>query len=289
MNLMNIQRTAWFLWAKVVLVVCGIFIVSYFVPSSPLDPWGLLNLKKFFQLIGSLLLIQISGVLLVRFLGRRHGLLLMGFLGGLVSSTALTASVARQHVASAQKTPAEILPFLSATLAMLCEALLFVYLGTSEFRWQLALIFLGPMIFTLISIVFLMRQHLSFPLHVENDKLIDLSGTFKLVIFIMGILGLSKVVQSFAGPVGLQALTFAVSLFEIHGSVISNTQLYEAGDLTLSSLGFLLSISVLASYVSKLFLVITLGSVQFKKYVGYATAGVSVVLTVSYLFFQSLI
>jgi uncharacterized membrane protein (DUF4010 family) len=188
-----------------------------------------------------------------------------------------------------QKTPAEISPFLSATLAMLCEALLFVYLGTSEFRWQLALVFLGPILFTLLALGFLMRRHLEFPLHVENDKLIDLSGTFKLVILIMGILGLSRVVQNFAGQAGLNDLTFVVSLFEIHGSLISNTQLYEAGDLTLSSLGALLSISILASYVSKFFLVATLGGPQFKKYVGYVTAGVCVALIFSYLFFQSLI
>lgn len=289
MNLMSVRLAPWFIWVKAIIILGSVFLLSVLVPSHPLDPWGLVNLNKFFKLIGALLLIQVSGVLLVKLLGQRHGLLLTGFLGGIVSSTALTVSLARQHAGSTQKVPAELLPFLSATLAMLCEALLFVYLGASEFHWQLGLIFLGPILFTLIAIGFLLRRNLSFALHVENGKIIDLLGTLKLVIFIMGILGLSKIVQNFAGHTGLQALTFLVSLFEIHGSVISNTQLHEAGDLTVVALGTLLGISILASYVSKFFLIAMLGSAHFKKYAGNVTAGVTAVLVLSYLLFRFLI
>lgn len=282
-------QTSWFIWGRVIFLVGGVFLLSHLVPSQPLDPWGILNLRKFFQLIGALLLIQVLGVFSVRFLGRRHGLLLTGFLGGIVSSTALTVSLARRHVSSSQKIPAEILPFLGATLAMLCEAFLLVYLGTEQFRWELSLLFLGPILFTVTAIGFLLKRHLSFNLFVENERQVDFFGTMKLVVFIMGILAVSKIVQNFAGQSGLQVLTFVVSLFEIHGSVISNTQLYEAKDVSLWSLGLLLAISIAASYVSKIFLVFTFGSAPFKKYVGFATLGVFLVLASSFLFFHYLV
>lgn len=274
---------------RVAILLIAIFVLSALVPGKPLDPWGLINLSKFFQLIGALLLIQVLGVLLVKALGRRHGLLLMGFLAGLISSTALTVSLTRQASEPGQKIPAALLPLLSATLAMLIEALLFVYLGVGQFRWELVVIFSGPIIFLVAAIILLMGRHLSFAFKLENEKLIDVWGTLKLVIFIMGILAVSKVVQHLAGPAGLQVLTFIVSLFEIHGSVISNTQLFEAGDLQLASFGWLLVTSILATCVSKVFLVFVLAEKNFTKYVALSMTGLSVFLLLSGLLFQSLV
>jgi hypothetical protein len=55
-----------------------------------------------------------------------------------------------------------------------------------------------------------------------------------------------------------------VSLFEIHGSVISNVQLHELGGISEFFLSSLLAVSVIASYLSKLFLIWTLGSVPLR-------------------------
>ncbi len=66
--------------------------------------------------------------------------------------------------------------------------------------------------------------------------------------------------QNIFGQSGLLILTFLVSLFEIHGSVIANVQLHDSGAINVGFLRGLLVISVAASYLSKLFLLYTLGS-----------------------------
>lgn len=254
------------MWVRVMSLLLGLALLIWILPSRPVDPWGLFNPRKFFQLIEALLIIEVLGVVLVKLLGRRRGLLLMGFLGGLISSTAMTVSLARESEETSTKTPGALLPFLAAILAMLCEALLLAYLGTSHFPLKLLVIFLSPILFTGVAIAILMRKHLSFPLHVENGKIIDLVGTVKMVAFIMCVLALSKLAQNVAGPTGLQFLTFIISLFEIHGSVISSTQLYEAQVLDLPSLGHLLTISIVSSYVSKVALILGLANKNFKRY-----------------------
>lgn len=271
---------------KLFLLIGVVGILSQWTSGVALDPWGVFIPKKIFELIGALLLIQALGVIFVRYLGPRHGLLFIGFLGGIISSTAMTVSLARKHVSSKDQFPVEVLPFLSATLAMLLEAMLFVFIGVSAGHWTLSFIFIGPVLFTLICIWYARKRKIHVPLHLENEKIVDLKGTLKLVLFIMGILVVSKGVQHILGAHGLQVLTFVVSLFEIHGSIISNTQLHNAGDLTLKSLGILLVISIIASYVSKYFLVAMLAGPVLKRYVGRICVGVSVATLLSWLVFN---
>ena len=91
----------------------------------------------------------------------------------------------------------------------------------------------------------------------SNSKILPI---LKLAAVIILILTVSKILQAFFGRSGLIVLTFLVSLFEIHGSVIANIQMHDAGAFTVKFLGGLLAISASASYISKLFLVHTMGS-----------------------------
>lgn len=271
---------------KLFLMLGGVGLLSQLTSGVALDPWGVFIPKKIFELIGALLLIQALGVLFVRYLGPRHGLLFVGFLGGIVSSTAMTVSLARKHVSAEGQFPIETLPFLSATLAMLLEALLFVGIGVAAGHWKLSLIFVGPIVFTVGCILYARKKKIHVPMQLENEKIVDLKGTLKLVFFILAILAVSKAVQNVLGAHGLQVLTFVVSLFEVHGSIISNTQLYNAGDLTLQSLGLLLVLSIIASYVSKYFLVSTLAGPTLRRYVGMICVGVSLATGLSWLLFH---
>jgi uncharacterized membrane protein (DUF4010 family) len=65
-------------------------------PSHPVDPWELVNPRKLVQLIFTLTVLQILGALLMTFFKGSVGGGAYGFFGGLISSTALTASLAKQ-------------------------------------------------------------------------------------------------------------------------------------------------------------------------------------------------
>jgi uncharacterized membrane protein (DUF4010 family) len=244
----------------IVLTLLSLLILVLVLPSTPIDPWNLLNLKKIATMIFALALIQILGSSLSHYVGSKAGAILTGFLGGLVSSTATTATLARQSKISSQNINSfETITFLSATGAMLIEAISLLLIGTDKIHPSLFIIFSGPIFVTIVMIFIQSRKLANRKVDIEESRVYFIT-IIKLSAFIIAILALSKILQNSFGQNGLSVLTFLVSLFEIHGSVIANIQLQDAGSIEVRSLGNLLSISIVASYLSKMFLIYTLGS-----------------------------
>jgi uncharacterized membrane protein (DUF4010 family) len=247
-------------FSLIILTLITLLTLVLVLPSTPIDPWNLLNLKKIATMIFALAVIQILGSTLSRYVGSKAGAILTGFLGGLVSSTATTATLARQSKISSQhKNYFETITFLSATGAMLVEAISLLLVGTDKIHPPLFIIFLGPIFVTVVMIFLQSRKLANRNLEIE-DSSFKIIPILKLSAFIIAILALSKILQNSFGQKGLSVLTFLVSLFEIHGSVIANIQLQDSGAFGVPALGNLLAISIVASYLSKMFLIFTLGS-----------------------------
>jgi uncharacterized membrane protein (DUF4010 family) len=110
------------------LVTLGL--LTWFAPSLPIDPWNILSPKKIISMIFALAIIQIFGSVLAKYLGTRTGAILTGFFGGLISSTATTAALARRSKVDREgRDTSEVLTFLAATGAMLFEGLVLVIMG----------------------------------------------------------------------------------------------------------------------------------------------------------------
>lgn len=276
-------------WIKTGLILSALFISGWLSPDGTIDPWGLFSPQKIIYMISALAFIQAMGFLMIQILGARTGAILTGFIGGLISSTATTAALAKASKHASKKDAAtENLTFLCATLAMLLEALAITIFGTTDVHAPLLVIFLGPGLVTVLMIFLQSRVTANHSPAMENTGL-EILPILKLSAFVICILTLSKILQKFFGQSGLLALTFIVSLFEIHGSVIANVQLHDTGAVTVQLLGGLLAISVAASYISKLFLISTLGSAALKATAIKSTAFLFLSLLSSWALFQYLI
>jgi uncharacterized membrane protein (DUF4010 family) len=250
---------------KAALTLALILAVAFVFPNSAVDPWNVLNPRKIAQLIFVLTLVQALGTLATNYLGLRLGSLVAGFLGGLMSSTLVTASVARTSRGSshAKNNSAEVLTFLAATAAMISEGILIVLVGTEGVKLPFVLVFLGPLIATWVMILYRTRESVVRTSSV-GTYVFEVYPIIKLALFIVVIIALSKAMQIYVGQAGVFTLTFLVSLFELHGSVISSLQLYNAGNLNTDSVGGLLALSMMSAFISKIILVSFLGSWSFK-------------------------
>ena len=247
-------------WIKPAITLSALSLLTWLSPIAPIDPWNLISLKKITTMLLALAMIQVLGSALAQYLGPRTGAILTGFFGGLISSTATTASLARRSKISGKAhSSAEVLTFLSATGAMLFEGIALVITGTTEVHFSNLLIFIGPILATLAMIFLQYRKATERSDFSQNSAFLILP-ILKLAVFIVIILTISKFFQNQFGQNGLIVITSLVSLFEIHGSVIANVQLHEQGQVSALFLSSLLAISVFASYLSKLFLIWTLGS-----------------------------
>jgi uncharacterized membrane protein (DUF4010 family) len=270
-------------WLKPALTLAVTGLLAWFSPTASFDPWNLLNPKKIATMIFALVFIHAFGSAMNRLLGNRTGTILTGFCGGLVSSTATTMSLARKSkFKSAPDSTIEMLIFLSATGAMLFEAVALVWTGTSHPHFLLLIVFGGPIATTALMIFFYSRKP-SARGHETEDTPFKILPILKLSIFIVFILLLSKLLETFFGQNGLIILTFLVSLFEIHGSVIANVQLHENGIVGLPLLSSLLTISLAASYISKLFLISIFGSGRLRSLAFKSTLFLFLSLFISWL------
>lgn len=268
---------------KPLATLCVMFGLVYVSPVAPMDPWNLLSPRKIATMLLALTLIQVLGAAMVHVLGARAGSIVTGFLGGLLSSTATTAALAKRSKESApEHVSAEQMTFFAATAAMLVEGLVLLLTGTTGIHWRLLFVFLGPILITALMIFRLARksEHSDLKLPPANFRVLPI---LKLAAFIAVILALSKILQNLFGRESLLVLTFLVSLFEIHGSVIANVQLHDSGSINVALLGGLLAISVAASYLSKLFLVYTIGSKALRWEVAKSTFVLFVSLIASWL------
>src|SRR4029077_4096653 len=72
------------------------FIVLPLLPDRPVDPWGALNPYSLWLLVLLISSLSLVGYVGSRWFGADRGIVLTGLTGGLVSSTAVTLSFARQ-------------------------------------------------------------------------------------------------------------------------------------------------------------------------------------------------
>ena len=78
------------------------FIALPLLPNHPLDPWGALNPYKLWLLVILISSLSLAGYIAVRWLGQGRGTAVTAVAGGLVSSTAVTLSFARQSAEGAR-------------------------------------------------------------------------------------------------------------------------------------------------------------------------------------------
>lgn len=104
------------------------FIVLPLLPDRTLDPWGALNPYKLWLLVILISALSLVGYVAVRVLGGARGTAVTGIAGGLVSSTAVSLSFARQSQAGRDGRAADLLAvgILLAWMTMFVRMLLTV-------------------------------------------------------------------------------------------------------------------------------------------------------------------
>ncbi|NJL26230.1 MAG: MgtC/SapB family protein [Calothrix sp. SM1_5_4] len=126
------------LQAAIILLLLTVSVLNL-VEDRVIDPWGIFNPKKFGYLVLILAGLEFGSYVLTKILGGRKGALTIGFLGGLVSSTAVLLS----SLKATEKNPVHwrvaAAAALSAKLSSFIELLLIVGLISRKMLLHLIL------------------------------------------------------------------------------------------------------------------------------------------------------
>ncbi|MDX1901304.1 MAG: MgtC/SapB family protein [Gammaproteobacteria bacterium] len=247
----------------IILVIFALGIVPI-LPNHTIDPWGLFNPRNFGILIITISTIQLGGYIAIRLFGERFGTAITGLLGGFISSTAVFANLANTLRAHPKFVYSIIASGILATLAMLIEIIAIIFVASPALLFYTITPLLIMCITSIIFVILLLYHKtikktssppISYPL--------NLIFILKTSVFIAITLILITIAKRYVGTKGVLMISFLGGFFEIHGITLATVLLYLDHHLTNHEASLVLYTAILASFLSKFFLLWSLTPKRF--------------------------
>jgi uncharacterized membrane protein (DUF4010 family) len=197
------------------------------LPDRSFGPYGVLNPFQIWLMVVLVAAVSLSGYVAWRLTLGRHGLLLTGVLGGLVSSTATTLGYARQVAAGSQTMPAAVLVILLANATMLVRVLVLVGVVAPDVLPRALVVIVPAFLMALAGVAWRWKSVETLPAHDEEafrnpTQLATALGFGTLYAL---ILLFSAWVNDLLGISGLLALAAASGLSDVDAITLSSMQM----------------------------------------------------------------
>lgn len=248
--------------ATIMILVMTLLVLS-FLPDKAIDPWGLFNPRRFGMIVVFLSLIQFGGYVAIRMFGQNFGMPLLGFFGGIASSTAVFATLPEISKRNPTYTRAIVVAGVFAQIGTLLELMVILFfLAPGVFErtlWPVvAMTVVGLSSFFLVMNGNHSRELIELP---QNP--LDLKGVLRLSIFIAGMIILAALASRLFSPEAVTLVTFLGGLFELHSASIANATLFLGHKMSLSVATENQLFAISASFLTKFILLGVLARNRF--------------------------
>lgn len=222
-----------------------------FLPNHSIDPWHLFNPQLFGVLILMIASIQFGGYVAIRVFGQNLGMILTGFFGGLVSSTAVFITLPHLVKDRPELLRAAIAASILATVGMLFELAIILFVISQPLfltmRWSiLAMTGVG-----LISAFLIARNHISEPVISHPLNPLDIKLVLRLTLVISGMIFLVALTKHYSGVYGMHVFAFFAGLFNVQSITLATANLQTQQQISLLDANFTVEIAILASFITK--------------------------------------
>ncbi len=258
------------LYAAIKLLLAT-FIVLPLLPNEPIDPWQAVNPFKLWLLVILISALSLTGYLATRWLGAAKGTAIAGLTGGLVSSTAVTLSFARQSKTEFDPAAGAMLAsgILLAWLVMFVRVMVMVALVYFPLLAPIWLPFSLMALATLVMAAYCFWQgHQRSQL---QQRQVPLTNPFSLweaskfgLLFAVVLLAV-KLAEHYLPTEGLYLLAAIAGMTDVDAITLSMTELARQGS-TLSLAAGAVIIAALSNTVVKCGLVLVAGSSAMRGY-----------------------
>jgi len=234
------------LYAGIKLLIAS-FIVLPLLPNTTIDPWQAVNPYKLWLLVILISALSLSGYVAMRLLGPQRGTLLMALTGGIVSSTAVTLSLAKQSHDWPEQTESARLAagiFIAWSVMVLRVSLMLFVLapGLLNAMWWVLLIF-G--VVTLGVAWYWWRQSLRSSASAGDLVLsnpFSLWSAIKFGIFFALVLLLVNVAKLHAPSEAILLIAALAGATDVDAIALSMMQLAGQGQMALAALALMVAI-----------------------------------------------
>lgn len=276
------------LYAAIKLLLAT-FIILPLLPNTSIDPWQALNPFKLWLLVILISSLSLAGYLATRWLGAARGTAIAGFSGGLVSSTAVTLSFARQSKTAVDPAAGAMLAsgILLAWLVMLLRMMVMVAL---VYFPLLAGIWLPLSLMALVTLGFAgycfwqgqQRQPLQQdPVPLTNP--FSLWEASKFALLFGAVLLAVKLTEHYLPTQGLYWLAAIAGMTDVDAITLSMTELARQGSAP-ALVATAVIIAALSNTLVKCALVLVIGSPALRRHLLLSSLLISVTGLLALLF-----
>lgn len=246
-----------------------ILIVLPLLPNRALDPYGAFNPYKVGFLVVLISGISFVGYFLTRILGAQRGLGLTGILGGLTSSTAVTAAMSSEAKANPELRSICAFSTIAANATMFCRVLVVVaVLDTAlvlRLSWSLGAM---AVVATTASIILWIRAgretrggHRKRKVPLKNP--FSVGPALKFAAFFVGILFVADFAKKYLGDEGLYAAAAASGLADVDAITLTIAEQTKISSVALNVGTIAITIAVVSNSVVKTIIAIYSGGWLF--------------------------
>jgi uncharacterized membrane protein (DUF4010 family) len=271
----------------VLRLLIATFIILPLLPDEPLDPYEALNPQSLWLLVLLISGLSLVGYVLTRLLGAHRGLPLTGLTGGLVSSTAVTLTFARQsrepQYAKATRAVASgiLLAWTVSFLRVIVEVLV---VNRS---------LLAPLLPAIVAMTVVCAGFGWYLLRGSGDRQeaqavalrnpFSLTSAMKFAALFAAVLLVVKIVQAHAPESGMYIVAALAGTTDVDAITLSMAQYARSGNPQVAA--HAITIAVLSNTVVKAGMVVALGSGQLRRSIVLATTAVLAVGIAAIVFF----
>jgi uncharacterized membrane protein (DUF4010 family) len=259
-----------------VRLLIATFIALPLLPNEPVDPWGALNPYNLWLLVILISSLSLVGYVLTRLLGPSRGVALTGLAGGLVSSTAVTLSFAKQGRDNPQIANALACGILLAWAVMFVRVLVLVAVVNRPLLVPLLIPFVVMAAVVAVFAAWLYYRGASTDKRAGAKGEVAVKNPFSLTaaakfaaLFAVVLLAV-KIVQQTMPPTGLYAVAALSGLVDVDAITLSMAELAKTGEAQVAVVAIV--IAALSNTLVKCGMVVVLAGLALGKPILIATA-----------------
>jgi uncharacterized membrane protein (DUF4010 family) len=234
------------------LLAASALIVLPLLPDHAVDPFAVVNPHLIWRITVMMLLINAAGYIAIRVTKNGHGLVLAGFLGGFVSSTATISAMAAHSRHSPALLHAALAGAALSSVATIMQLILVLYLTNPLLATQLLPALLVSMV-TALAYGALLTQHAKQSEAVSplTGHAFELKRAFGFALLITAVMFVSAFLVGQYGAIGATIGIALAGLADAHSSSAAAANLTANGTLTTATAVFTILLAVTANSLSK--------------------------------------
>lgn len=253
------------------------FIVLPLLPNQSIDPWDTLNLYSLWILVLLISSLSLAGYIATRLFGSERGILFTGISGGLVSSTAVTLSFAR----NSRENEAQSSLIASSILAAWCVMygrVLVVVLAVNHNILSHLLTALAVMAAVTGAMAWMLYRKNTARFSSAGSKAVELKNPFsltaatKFALFFALVMLAVKIVSEELSGAGMYLIAALAGMTDVDAITLAMARFALKGETGIAVSAIV--IAILSNTVVKTIMVAVLGSAELRKSMLLSTVGI---------------